>query len=108
MQKLLVAAAAGKIAVAISRHTLAEILEPLTARVLANSFEIVPYRMKRFSRNCRNSLNPATIFATGERIWTLSTRGRMYLSRPTINSPVPDLLSGYSIDLAFVWLSRMR
>jgi predicted nucleic acid-binding protein len=43
MQKLLVAAAAGKIAVAISRHTLAEILEPLAARVLANSFEIVPY-----------------------------------------------------------------
>jgi len=43
MKKLLVAAAEGKIAVAISRHTVAEILEPEAARVLANNFKIVPY-----------------------------------------------------------------
>lgn len=43
MQIILAAANAGKIVVAISRHTLAEILEPVAARLLADSFEIVPY-----------------------------------------------------------------
>jgi predicted nucleic acid-binding protein len=43
VQKILASAKSGKITLAVSRHTLAEVLEPVEARALAGSLATIPY-----------------------------------------------------------------